>query len=190
VQGVLTVEDEAHILDPDIRLSTGEKIHILYSDLRTEAERQEQGEDPLNLLLEVNQWYEFLLIAQIGMGEKKVTYAPTLPSGTKLELVRRKINIYSDVPRYTNNVVQGIILDLDWNTASQHYLASAEHRLHTLRFVLIETAIGKMVLHYQALQKRLGEQVSELAVGGYLEWERARLDLLAVIEKRDPRPGE
>lgn len=47
-----------------------------------------------------------------------------------------------------------------------------------------------MVLDYQALQKRLGEQAYELVSGGYLEWEPARLDLLAIIEKREPKPGE
>lgn len=34
VQGVLTVEDKAYILDPDLRLANGELIHLLYSDLR------------------------------------------------------------------------------------------------------------------------------------------------------------
>jgi hypothetical protein len=62
--------------------------------------------------------------------------------------------------------------------------------LYAHRFVLIETAIGKIVLDYQALQERLGEQISQVAPGGYLEWEPARLDILAILAKRDPRPGE
>jgi hypothetical protein len=64
------------------------------------------------------------------------------------------------------------------------YLAVAGPRVYTHRFVLVKTAIGKMVLSYAALQERLGEQVKALALGGYLEWEPSRLDILAIVAKR------
>jgi hypothetical protein len=190
VQGVLTVEDEMYILEPDIRLASGETIHIVYLKKRSDAERRENEQDPLSLILDVDQWYELLLLVQLrSAGERNVTYAPTLPSGKKLDLVYSEALIYSEVvKRY--DVQQGIILDLDWDMASQQYLAIAGRVLYTRRFVLVETAIGKMVLSYKALQDQLEDQIEQLAVGGYLEWGRSRLDLLAIIEKRDPRPGE
>lgn len=92
--------------------------------------------------------------------------------------------------RKVNRIVQGIILDLNWDAASVQYLAVAGQKVYTHRFVLVETAIGKMVLSYNALNERLGEQVVQLAPGSYLEWEPSRLDLLAIIAKRDPVSGE
>ena len=187
VQGVLTVEDEEHILYPYIRLANGKTIHILYAGMRSD---EEQEEDPLSRLLEVNKWYELLIIVQIGLGsEKKVTYSPALPPGTPFKLATTEIQVFSEV-RKLNVVLQGIILDLAWNAASQSYLAVAGSRVYTHRFVLLETPIGKMVLSYQALQERLGDQAEHLTVGGYLQWEWSRLDLLAIVAKRDPMSGE
>lgn len=183
VQGVLTVEDEIYIGEPDLRLANGATIHLLYSDLRPRGERA--GEDnPLSLLLEVNQWYEMLLIAQIGLGTRSVSYLPSMPVTTGLELQTTEVQISGNVYRRTD-VVQGIILDLHWDAASTPYLAVAGPRVYTHHFVLVETAIGKMVLSYKALQEHLGEQVHQLAPGGYLEWGPARLDILAIIAKHD-----
>ena len=188
VQGVLTVEDPAYILDPNLRLINGAKIRLLYSDLRLDAGEAEE-DNPLSLLLDINQWYEMLLIAQIGLGERKVTYFPSMSPGTTLQLQTTEMMIVGEMRRLTD-VVQGIILDLDWDVASVPWLAIAGSRIYTHRFVLVETAIGKMVVDYKALQERLGEQIRQLALGGYLEWGRARLDILAILAKRDPLPGE
>ena len=87
-------------------------------------------------------------------------------------------------------MVQGVILDLDWDAASQQYLAVAGPVVYTRRFILVETAIGQLVLSYQDVQEQLGEQAAQLAPGGYLQWEPARLDLLAILAKREPLPGE
>ena len=188
VQGVLTVEDEVYLSEPDLRLANGETIHILYSDLRSRKEPQEE-DNPVSQLLEANQWYEMLLIAQIGLGkDKKVTYTPNLPPGTRLELKCREVQVFSEVVKH-NDVVQGIILDLNWDTTSMPYLATAGQRVHTHHFVLVETAIGQMVLSYPALQERLGEQVKALVPGGYLEWDPSRLDILAIIAKHPLKSG-
>lgn len=190
VQGVLTVEDEMYILEPDLRLASGETIHIVYLKQRSKTKRIEGEEDALSLLLEVDQWFELLVIVQVGSaGERKVTYSPAIPEGKKLDLVYSETRMYSEVVK-SYDVQQGIILDLDWDATSQHYIAIIGSTLYSRRFVLVETAIGKMVLSYKALQEQLGEQIEHLVVGGYLEWERSRLDLLAIIEKRDPQPGE
>lgn len=188
VQGVLTVEDPAYILDPDLRLVSGAIIHLLYSDLRPRGERTEE-DNPLSLLLEENQWYEMLLIAQIGLGTRSVTYLPSPLPATKLELQATEVQISGKVYR-RNDVVQGIILDLNWDASSMHYLAVAGPVVYTRRFVLVETAIGKMVVDYKALQEHLGEQVHQLALGGYLKWDPARLDILAILAKREAEPGE
>ncbi|HEU5383763.1 MAG TPA: hypothetical protein VFV38_50840 [Ktedonobacteraceae bacterium] len=189
VQGTVTVEEDLYLSEPDLRLATGETIRILYSDLRPDAGEIEE-DNPLPLLLEANQWYELLLIVQIGLGRnKKVAYLPHVPSETTLELISTEMQIHGETIR-RSRVTQGIILDLNWDAASQHYLAVAGPAVFANHFVLFETAIGNMILDYQALQKRLGEQAHELVSGGYLEWEPARLDLLAIIEKREPKPGE
>lgn len=188
VQGVLTVEDPAYIFDPDLRLADGATIHLLYSDLRPRGERHDES-NPLSLLLDENQWYEMLLIAQIGLGTRSVTYAPSLPPATRLELQTTEAQISGNVYRRTN-VVQGIILDLNWDVSSIQYLAVAGSVVFTRRLVLVETAIGKMVLSYKALEEHLGEQVHQLAPKGYLEWEPARLDILAILAKREAEPGE
>jgi hypothetical protein len=188
VQGVLTVEDEVYLSEPDLCLVNGDTIHILYSDLRSREESREE-DNPVSQLLEANQWYEMLLMVQIGLGKnKKVTYASSLPPGTRLELKCREVQVFSEVVKH-NDVLQGIILDLNWNAASVPYLAVAGQRVYSHYFVLVQTAIGKMVLSYPALQERLGEQVKTLAPGGYLEWEPSRLDILAIIDKHPSRLG-
>lgn len=188
VQGVLIVEDDAYILDPDLRLAGGELIHLLYSDLRPRGERSEE-DNPVSQLLDKNYWYEMLLLVQIGLGRRKVTYLPHIPPGTKLELQTIEVQTDGDLRR-RNDVVQGIILDLNWDASSVQYLAVAGPVVYTRRFVLIETAIGKMVLSYKSLQDHFGEQVDQFVPGSYLEWERARLDILAIIAKRAPESGE
>lgn len=85
MQGVLTVEDPAYIFDPDLRLLSGELIHLVYLDERPGEERTDE-ENPASQLLEEKQWYETLLIAEIGLGEQKVTYAPSMPPGITLQL--------------------------------------------------------------------------------------------------------
>jgi hypothetical protein len=188
VQGVLTVEDEVYLSEPDLCLANGETIRILYSDLRSREESRE-GNNPVSQILEANQWYELLLIVQIGLGkDKKVTYASSLPPGTRLELKCREVQVFSEVIKH-NDVLQGIILDLNWNAVNVPYLAIAGQRVYSHHFVLVQTAIGKMVLSYPALQERLGEQVKTLAPGGYLEWEPSRLDILAIIAKHRGKKG-
>jgi hypothetical protein len=185
VQGVLTVEDEIDLSEPDLRLANGETIHLFYCDLRPRGERQEE-DNPVSQLLEANQWYEMLLIAQIGLGKNKhVIYKPSLPLGTKLELKPREVSVFSEVVK-CKYVLQGIIIDLNWDAASVPYLAIAGPRVYTHHFVLVETAIGKMVLSYPALVEYLEEQVKALAPGGYLEWEPSRLDILTIIAKSTP----
>jgi hypothetical protein len=187
VQGILTVEDEVYLSEPDLCLANGETIRLLYSDLRSRGEPREE-DNPVSQLLEANQWYEMLLLAQIGLGkDKKVTYTPSLPPDTRLELKCREVQVFSEVVKH-NDILQGIILDLNWDTTSVPYLAVAGQRVSTHHFVLVETAIGKMVLSHPALQERLGEQqVKALAPGGYLEWDPSRLDILAIIAKHPPR---
>ncbi|GCE10676.1 hypothetical protein [Tengunoibacter tsumagoiensis] len=181
VQGILTVIDEAYLCEPDFLLANGETIRTLFVDLRPDAENEEE-ENPVSALLENHQWYELLLIVQLELGRnKKVMYSPEVPFGKKWELKA------SSNGSASKSVLQGIILDLNWDASSQSYLAVAGPSVDNQSFVLIETPVGKMVLSQKALEKRLGEQAKNLVPGGYLEWEPARLDILAVIAKRSPQ---
>lgn len=146
--------------------------------------------NPLSLLLEENKWYELLLLVQIGLGERTITSAPSLPPGTELELKYLALLPHRFPESKFNWVVQGIVLDPKWDATSQPYLAVNGPRVFTHHFVLVQTAIGKMVLSYPDLEKRLGEQAKQLAPGTYLEWGPAQLDILAIIAKHDPEPGE
>lgn len=185
-QGVLTVSEETYSGEPDLRLANGKTIRLLYADLRPRGGYKE--ENPLSLLLEENKWYELLLVAQIGLGERTITIAPTIPPGTEMELESVALPRFPTIS--FNWVVQGIVLDPQWDAASQPYLAVNGPLVFTHRWVLIQTAVGKMVLRYSDLEKRLGDQARQLAPGAYLEWGPARLDILAIIAKRDPEPGE
>jgi hypothetical protein len=49
VQGVLTVEDEVYLSEPDLCLANGETIRILYSDLRSREESREE-DNPVSQL--------------------------------------------------------------------------------------------------------------------------------------------
>lgn len=187
VQGILVVDDPAYIGEPDLLLANGETLHLLYSDLRTREERVE--ENSVSLLLEENHWYEMLLIVQIGLGERKVIYQPANQPHKDLKLQTTEVQIYEKT-RVRNDIVQGVILDLSWKPESVSYQAIAGPRIYAQRFVLIETAVGKMVLDYQALEKQALAQVNLFEPGGYLEWERARLDILAILARRDPESHE
>src|SRR5579884_338408 len=107
VQGVLTVSDETYIGEPDLRLASGETIRLLYEDLRSRGDYAE--ENPVSLLLEENKWYELLLLVQIGLGERTITFAPGLPPGTALELKSLALPRFPE--RRFNWVLQGVVLD-------------------------------------------------------------------------------
>ena len=188
IQGILVLDEEPYTGGMDLRLPNKETLRLFYADLRP---REERGtDDPLDQLLESEKWYELLIIAHAGRTPRNVvTYFPRLPQGKKLELASEELQLADRIVT-DHRVVQGIILDLNWNAAGIPYLAIAGPRIYTHRFVLVETVIGKMVLSYKALQERLGEQINQLVPGGYLEWQPARQDILAILAKRDPRPGE
>jgi hypothetical protein len=183
VQGILSVDEDPHTGGMDLRLPDKETIRLFYHDLRPREERAE--EDPFDQLLESAKWYELLIIAQAGLAaHNEIIYLPS----TRLGLACRAIKLSDRVVK-EKKVVQGIILDLNWDATSVPYLAVAGQRVYTHHFVLVQTAIGKMVLSYPALQERLGEQVKTLAPGGYLEWGPSRLDILAIIAKHPPKLG-
>lgn len=184
VQGVLTISEETYIGEPDLRLASGQTIRLLYYNLGSRGGYKK--EPLLSLLLEENKWYELLLLVHIGIRVGTITLAPAVPPGTEMEL--KSLALLPRFPTIRHNwVLQGIVLDTQWDAASQSYLAFNGPVVFTHHWVLIQTAIGKMVLSYRDLKKGLGEQAEHLAPGTYLEWSPARLDILAII---DPEPGE
>jgi hypothetical protein len=184
-QGILKAEEDGYIGEPDLLLANGQTIRLLYADLRRGDELEEEEEDPVSALLEADDYYELLLIVQLGLGNHHIVYKEEVPDNTVLEI---KPFVYESEgeTHYTSKITQGIILDLKWDAASIPYLAVGGQKVFTHHFVLLETAIGKVVASYPALQKALGEQVQHLAVGGYLEWTPARLDILAIIDRKPP----
>jgi hypothetical protein len=68
-----------------------------------------------------------------------------------------------------HHIVQGRVVDVDWRRAEE-------------RYVLLETAIGRVVLSPRALEAEARESARELVPGTWLAWRPWRLDLLAVLE--------
>ncbi|WP_052888988.1 hypothetical protein [Thermogemmatispora carboxidivorans] len=73
--------------------------------------------------------------------------------------------------------VAGRIIDPDW-----------EWERH--RYILIETAIGRAVLNRKATEDDLKGRGGELTVGGFLEWELWRSELLALLDHPGTWPGQ
>ncbi|MBE3567793.1 MAG: hypothetical protein IMW90_18910 [Thermogemmatispora sp.] len=65
--------------------------------------------------------------------------------------------------------VSGRIVDPDWEWEQQ-------------RYILVETAVGRAVLNRKAAEDDLKGKGGELAVGGLLEWELWRSELLALLD--------
>lgn len=175
VQGILSVQEEPYRNELELRLPDGEIIPVFY-----QKSREEQKEDALDALLESGKPYELLLVVRI----RDIRYTATMPRETILQLVSKEFKGANGVFK-RNDIIQGKVLIVSWNASSLHYQGIATPKIYQRTYMLLETAIGKIVVDHKALQEGLHMPATDCAPGGYLEWKPARLDLLAIIHKRD-----
>ncbi len=111
-------------------------------------------------------------------------YFPAVAPETSLHVVREESLAKDGGVRSLDHVTQGQVLDPCWDTTTQTYLAAYASRFGEGDLILLETAIGKVVVsraHIEPDLQKQGEQLAQIAVGGYLEWTSSRLDLLALL---------
>ena len=157
-----------------LRLPTGQVIPIFYDCPRD----IEPANDQISALLETGVPYEMLLIVR----GHHVKYTPIIAPEVPFELVTVESGTGATAVK-VNVILQGKVLDSFWNVASQKYLAVSTPKIYERHYVLLQTAIGNVVVNYKLLEEDLGEQAKEIAAGGYLTWEPSRLDLLAILHK-------
>ena len=172
--------DYGNYYDLKLRLPTGQITPVFYNSPR----EIEPADDQISAHLETGVPYELLIIVQV----RYVKYTPAIAPEVPFELVTIESGTGATAAKI-NVVLQGKVLDSFWNVASQEYLAVATPKIYERRYVLLETAIGKIIVNYKILKEDLGEQVDEIVAGGYLNWKPSRLDLLAILQKSvDPEP--
>jgi hypothetical protein len=167
-----------------LRVPSGHVFPLNYDNERDTSKTLNDGEeemanDPISDLLEVGTAYELLTVLEL----RHLVYSPTVPLGAifkvKTKVIQRKRSVTK-----RDEIQQGKVLDPDWNVASLDYLAVSRHaNIYKKRYVLLETAIGKVLINYRDIQFELGEQGKHLASGSYLEWQNSGLILLAIIAK-------
>lgn len=177
VQGILHVQEEPYRNELDLRLPGGETLFLFYQRPR---ELRDTEEDALDALFESGKFYELLVTVRA----RQMTYSPTILPGTRFELVVREEQGPMGVVTH-HEVLRGTVLDPTWDAARQPYQAIATPRLYEQRYVLLETAVGNVVISHGTLQRALPLSPEDLTIGGYLEWPPSRFDVLAIIEKRE-----
>lgn len=187
IEGTLESRDGSYgvYYETQFRLANGQIIPVFYAHPRGEF----RDPDPISELLEpetsLGALYDLLII--IGV-LRSITYSPTIPDGTSFDLVPKEIKSGQSVIK-RNDLLRGKVLDPSWDLANSHYQAIATPRMYEQRYVLLETGIGNVVISHKALQAEEEGLITQMVVGGYLEWKQGRMDLLAIIAKHEAEPG-
>ncbi len=183
VQGILRVKEEPYRNELTLVLPDGETLFLFY--LPPREMRNPEEIDPLDVLLETGKYYEFLIIVRV----RGINYSPTIPPGTSFKLVPKERVGLTGIFKH-NELLQGTVLDPSWEAAHLRYQAMATPTIYNQRYVLLETSVGNVVISHAALQKVSHLPLEEIAIGGYMEWPHSRLDVLAIIEKRETPPAD
>jgi hypothetical protein len=166
-----------------LRLLEGNIIPLFYDNLLIVGPSNNndhlKATDPISATLAVGQSYELLVTIRV----QNFTYAPTTPEGVVFKVITKEFPRRGKrEPVRRNNIRQGRILDASWSPSGLSYQAIATPNIFEQHYVLLETAIGLAVINRQIID----EQVREVAIGGYLEWSSARLDILAILQDEQP----
>ncbi|MDQ2903621.1 MAG: hypothetical protein M3Y81_08720 [Chloroflexota bacterium] len=180
VQGILRVQEEPYRDELDLVLSDGETLFLFYEQ-PWEIKNPEEF-DTFDALLESGKYYELLIIVRVL---RSITYSPTVPPGTSFKLVPKEREGFKH-----NELLQGTVLDPSWDAAHLRYQAIVTSKIYNQRYVLLETSVGNVVISHAALQKVSQLPLEDIAIGGYMEWSPSRLDVLAIIEKRETPPPD
>jgi len=183
MQGILRVKEEPYRNELTLVLPDGETLFLFY--LQPREMRNPEEIDLLDALLESGKYYEFLIVVRV----RGITYSPTVPPGTSFKLVPKERVGLTGIFKH-NELLQGIVLDPSWDASHLRYQAIATPMIYNPRYVLLETSVGKVVISHTALRKVSQLPLEDIAIGGYMEWPHSRLDVLAIIEKRETPPPD
>lgn len=136
---------------------------------------------PLSAQWTVGTEYHVLLRVRV----ERITYLPEVPAGTVFSTMTEEFQTGGKVLRQTN-INQGKVLDPFWDATEHTFQAVASQRVYKQVYVLVETAIGNVLVSRDDIASDLGVQMQQLAAGGYLQWEPGRIDLWALL----PGAGE
>jgi hypothetical protein len=109
-----------------------------------------------------------------------VTSFSTVPAGTILGTVTEEFQAGGKIFQQTN-IAQGKVLDPFWDATEHPFQAVVSPGVYKQVYVLLETAIGNVLISRDDIASDLGEQVQQLTAGSYLEWEPGRIDLWALL---------
>lgn len=172
--------------ETQFRLLNGQIIPVFYAHPKGEF----RDPDPMSELLEpdtsLGAMYELLII--IGV-LRSITYFPVIPDGISFDLVTKEIKSGQSVIQ-RNDLQRGKVLDPSWDVTNLRCQVIATPRIYEQRYVLLETGIGNVVISHKALQAEQDGLLDRITTSGYLEWQQGRMDLLAVIAKREAETGE
>lgn len=130
--------------------------------------------------LEVGQTYDMILVVAVP---QEIRYLPEPPADVDLRTVDHEV-VESRVTKGTlleyTYVVRGTVLDPSW-LAPQHAYRCAVPDLYDYTSVLLQTAVGRVLINSLNVEEDMKGPVEQVTAEGYMEWERSRLDLLAVL---------
>lgn len=170
------------------KLGVAPEVLVLATESK-DVTRPDPG--PLAAQMTVNASYHLLLM----VNTLNPRYFPEMPTQGTLEVEYRQKQYIGAHQRESFTcayILDGKVLDPDWDAASQQYEAITDLSwFYRERYVLLETAIGHVVVSHDQLERSLGvQQVAQMRTGGYLEWSPSRMTLLAILAKHDLVPGE
>jgi hypothetical protein len=135
---------------------------------------------PLSAQWAIDTEYQLLLKVRA----EHVTYFSTVPPGTVFGTVTQEFQVGGEVFHQTK-ITQGKVIDPFWDATQHTFQAVVSPRVYKQVYVLVETAIGNVLVSRDDIASDLGEQMQQLAVGGYLEWEQGRIDLWALLSEAE-----
>jgi len=131
---------------------------------------------PLSAQWTVGTEYHLLLKVRA----EHVKYFSTVPAGTVLGTVTQEFQAGGKVFQQTN-IARGKVLDPFWDATEYTFKAVVSPGVYKQVYVLLETAIGNVLVSRNDIASDLGEEIQQLAVGNYLEWEPGGIDLWALL---------
>jgi hypothetical protein len=151
-----------------------------------DSKHRESRIGPISTQLSLGTTYNLLLMVRA----RHVKYWLVVPPDSTMKVVteQRVIPILNEEEMIVgenvveqHNVVQGKVLDPHWEASKYTYQVVSSPKLYERDYVLLNTAIGNLVVSRQYIEPDLGEQAEHIAVDGYMEWRPSRIDLLAVL---------
>jgi hypothetical protein len=130
--------------------------------------------------LEVGQTYDMILIIAVP---RTIHYLPSPPPNTDLEAIEHEVVESRATPGTfleRTYVVRGTVLDPSWQAPQLEYRCMVPD-FYDYEAVLVQTAIGRILLSRTSIEDNMEGLTEQVTLGGYLEWERSRLDLMAVL---------